>query len=678
MKNVSEIATRTALSAAVAVALASTAMTAPVVAQADDGEEGQYLSGDFHNHTTCSDGSTSVRTLTRESLTYLDWFIQVGHSGSGSRDCRISDFLYLNRGSSFNRGLWVNSIGPEAIKGDLVEETMGDGVSVQRMWRWQSLQEFQLDDIIEARELPGNEDKEAFLGLEWVVPGHEHSSNTISTGQYDAIDPNSAAMAQFEYCFGRNADDTSGGGGQGWTCEISNESNEKLKVLFDGRPEQGIADYNSTLVNGININDTGDHVKSVAAVIWAQENFPGDAVSVQAHIERQGAFIEDDDEGFNIEHLRDAHTMAPEVSFGMETQPGHQPAYDRGTYAARRPSSGLYTFGGTGCYGGAEAARPGLDFDGNPLDPAEMAALGVTTTDLRKVTICRPGIRTMWDAMLSEGRRFFFFASSDWHSRGSFGPLDFESTLDFYPGEYQEHFSYVVDRPDRDPAQDIIDSLRSGNSFAVQGQLIDERFKFVACSGLRCATMGETLEARDGSIINVFIKLVDPIGENNSPYKFDNPSLKQIGLEVPLNEPELAQVDLIMGSVGEFIEPTDPEYYNPLAPESTHIAKSWIGSDLVRSKNGKIQLAYRFRVEGDTYIRSRGSNIPAGTPNERDMDGNPLPDNLSDNIPCDDAACPPHVFGVLDADVESWADIWFYSNPIFIEVTDTRGGSKKK
>ncbi|MEL6367110.1 MAG: hypothetical protein AAFR91_00435 [Pseudomonadota bacterium] len=673
MFKLSEIASRTALSAAVATALATSAV-APSVAQAEDGEEGQYLSGDFHNHTTCSDGSTSVRTLTRESLTYLDWFIQVGHSGSGSRDCRISDFLYLNRNSSFNRGLWVNSIGPEGIKGDLVEETMGDGVAVQRMWRWQSLQEFQLDDIIEARELPGNEDKEAFLGLEWVVPGHEHSSNTISTGQYDAIDPNSAAMAQFEYCFGRNADDTSGGAGQGWTCEISEENNNKLITLFDGRPEEGIADYNSTLVGGINTDDSGDHVKSVAAVLWAQENFPGDAVSVQAHIERQGAFIEDDDEGFNVEHLRDAHTMAPDISFGMETQPGHQPAYDRGTYAARRPSSGLWTFGGTGCYGAAEAARPGLDFDGNPLDPAEVAALGVTTSDLRKVTICRPGIRTMWDAMLSEGRRFWFFASSDWHNRGAFGPLDFESTLDFYPGEYQEHFSYVIDRPERDPAQDIIDSLRSGNSFAVQGQLITSKFKFEACASKRCATMGETLQVRDGQLVTVRLRMVDPDGENNSPYKFDNPSLKQIGLDVPISEPVLAQVDLIAGAVDEFIEPTDPEYYNPLAPETTRIEKSWIGSELGRSRNGSISLTYRFRAEGDSYIRARGSNIPAGTPNERDMDGNPLPDNLSDNIPCDDAACPPHIAGVLDADVEAWSDIWFYANPIFIEVTgDGRG-----
>ena len=52
------------------------------------------------------------------------------------------------------------------------------------------------------------------------------------------------------------------------------------------------------------------------------------------------------------------------------------------------------------------------------------------------------------------------------------------------------------------------------------------------------------------------------------------------------------------------------------------------------------------------------------------MYGNPLPDNLSDNSPCDDAACPPHINGTLDMDVEAWADLWFYSNPIFIEIEE--------
>ncbi|TVZ37562.1 hypothetical protein P886_1903 [Alteromonadaceae bacterium 2753L.S.0a.02] len=665
------------MSAALAAAVASAATA------------GEYKAGDFHNHTTCSDGSTSVKTLTRKSLEYLDWFIHVGHSGRGNRDCNVSDFLYLNRDSEFNRGLWVNTVGSENIKGDAVYDSVRTGTQVQSMWRWQSLQEYNFPSIVEERELPPNAGKTAFLGVEWVVPGHEHSSNSISTGQYD-LDPNADALSQFEYCFARNSDDTSMGGGQGWTCELSNAGNEKIKALFAGRPEEGIADYNSTLIGGINTSDTGEHVKSTAAVLWMQENFEGEAFAVQSHVERQGAFVSASNRGYNVEHMRDWNSVAPDVAFGFETQPGHQPVGDRGSYAARRPTAGLYTFGGTGCYGAAEAAKPGLDFNGTPLTQADFGEDGKyplvgENQNPARVTLCRPGVRTMWDAMLSEGRKFWFFASSDWHSRGAFGPLDYESTSDFWPGEYQENFVWMEDRDAEDPAKQVVDGLRSGNSYTVQGQLIDGNLSFKACAGWRCATMGETLKVYKGEQIHVSLIVTDPAGKNNSVYSFNNPSLLQIGQEVPLNEPELAQVDLIMGQVTSVIEPSDPEYYNPLAPQTTRIEKTWNdfggpkgwghGYGYGHHRGNKQQdqtsfLHYSFKASTDAYVRARGTNIPAGTPNERDMYGNPLSDHLSDNIACSDPACPPHINGILDNDVEAWADIWFHTNPIFIEIVN--------
>jgi len=673
------------ISAALAAALAGTAGAA---------NAGQYLSGDFHNHTTCSDGSTNVEVLTEKSLSYLDWFIHVGHSGSGERDCRVSDFLYLNRDGAYNRGLWANTIGDgpntdsTVIKGDFIDSELRDGNRVERMWRWQSLQEYDLPSIVTARELPGNEDKEAFLGLEWVVPGHEHTSASISHGNY-AENPNSDAMSQFEYCFARNSDDTSQGGGQGWTCELSEESNDKIKALFAGRSEEGTADYNSTLVDGVNINDIGEHVKSTAAVLWMQENFSGESFSVGSHVERQGAFIAGDDKGFNVEHFRDWNTIAPEVAFGFETEPGHQAVGDRGSYNAGRPTSGLFTYGGVGCYGGAEATKPGVNFDGetitqadydqlyNVYGPAE--PLTIYSGEINRVTLCRPGVRTMWDAMLSEGRRFWYFASSDWHSRGSFGPLDFESNVDFWPVEYQEIFTYVEDYGD-DPAVNIIDSLRSGNSFSVQGQLISGKdFTFEACTSRNnCATMGETLKVRKGDSVYVSLQATDPKGVNNSPYKFNNPSLLQVGIEEPVNEPSVRHVDFITGVVGHQFTPADEEYYNPLAPETTVIAKNFTfnGDDDSYERRdrdeegGKINAQYSFKAMQDSYIRARGTNIPAGTPNERDMNGNPLPDFLSNNIVCEDPACPPHVDGILNYDLEAWADLKFTTNPIFVEVVD--------
>ncbi len=659
-----------------------------------DRGEGEYRAGDFHNHTTCSDGSTSVRTLTRKALTEHDWFIHVGHSGRGPRDCRVNDFLYHAFGGGARVGLWNNTlrdpdtgaIPEDAIKGDEVLREFViknyDGTettqTVNDMWRWQSLQEFNLEGIINEREFPGNEDKVAFLGLEWVVPGHEHASNTLIEGQFED-QPRADALAQFEYCFARNSDDTSQGGGQGWTCEISKENNDKLIKLFDGRPEEGTADYNSTLGDdGINTDDDGEHVKAAAAILWMQEKYPNQGVFVQAHVERQGAFLPGQNRGWNVEHMRDINTLVPEVALGFESQPGHQAQSNRGSYSGSRPTAGFWTYGGTGAYSAAEISKPGLDFDGKPIDPAttpECQVEGVNCSNVPRTVLSRPGIRTMWDAMLSEGRKFWFFASSDWHNRGAFGPLDFESTNDFWPGEYQDNYTYIIDNNPDNPAQDIVDGLRSGNTFAVNGQLID-KMEFVACHRDKCATMGETLKVRPGARIKVVLRVHDPRGKNKSPYSFDNPILSQVGIEQPINRPRLAHVELIKGKVSAPVGPKNPDYFNPLAPATTYVAKQWTMEDW--GYRPVKTMRYFFKANEDTYIRSRGSNIPPGTPYARDLDGNPMADNLKDNIACKDPLCPPHVNGVLDYDLEAWADIWFYSNPIFIEIDSSYKPKRNK
>lgn len=687
---------RTIMSSAIAAAVAAPAFAADD--PFDIGRGGEYRAGDFHNHTSCSDGSTSVATLTRQAIdTYgHDWFIHVGHSGSGVRDCRVSDFLYTHRNNGgSSAGLWQNSIGPENIKGNnlgarqtTILSVAEDGTETEfeqrylRMWRWQSLQEYNLPGIVEEREYPGREDKVAFLGLEWVVPGHEHSSNTLVDAQYDE-EPNADALAQFEYCFARPSNDDSQGAGQGWTCELSEEANERLKAHFEAaalsgraQPNQGNVDYNASLdpATGINTDDGGDHIKAVAATMWMEENYPGNGMAVQAHVERQGTFIEDDAEGWNVEHMRDMNDMAPTVAFGFESEPGHQAQYNRGSYNGGRPTAGGVTYGGVGAYAGAEVSMPGKDFEGNDLTPEfldEWEGGLFEGENPEKVALGRPGIRTMWDALLSEGRHFWYFGSSDWHNRGSFGPTHFASTNDFWPGEFQDNFTYVIDRPDRDPSEDIVDALRSGNTYVVMGQLID-KLKFEACSGGTCATMGETLEVRPNALVRVTLMVNDPPGPNKAPkqYSFPNPIHKQLGIEVPVNEPELASVRLIQGAVTGKIPVSSPEYNNPMAPETTHIAQIWGPEDWGFSPVKR--MTYVFRATEDGYIRADGSNVPPGVPNARDAEGNPLPDYMRDNIPCDDPLCPPHVFGVLTADLEAWSDVMFHTNPIFIDVQDPR------
>jgi hypothetical protein len=87
---------------AVATALGATAMgIAPGTTSANGGgdrhgkAEGTYVAGDFHNHTTCSDGSISMQKLVKKATDKedtpwgLDWFVQAGHGGNGNRNCTL-------------------------------------------------------------------------------------------------------------------------------------------------------------------------------------------------------------------------------------------------------------------------------------------------------------------------------------------------------------------------------------------------------------------------------------------------------------------------------------------------------------------------------------------------------------------------------------------------------------
>ncbi|MCG8440226.1 MAG: hypothetical protein MI723_00305, partial [Caulobacterales bacterium] len=442
------------------------------------------------------------------------------------------------------------------------------------------------------------------------------------------------------------------------------------------------------------------------------------------------------------------------LAFGAEMIAGHQFANGgRGTYEADRPTAGFGTYGGAGAYSAAEVSLPGKDFDGSDLtnarlteirdefnalfdqrltepsgsdqydqldacnDCADPAPAGVGTSPKERFVLGRPGLATMWDALLGEGRRFWNFGSSDWHSRASFGPFEPQSTLDPYPGEYNKIYVYGdnkdIDGFSQDSVDEMVDQMRAGNTYSVMGDLIDDFF-FVMCQSGNCATMGEELRIRasdgdDDDDVVWMIKLRDPSGANFSPYTFANPSLAQIGMDVPMNEPVLSHIDVISGEVTGYIDPSSPEYKSNNANHSTEIFATVdnLGGEFAADgeylvASGVIPASH---FESDMYFRVRGTNMPKGTPNETDADGNPLLDDFSSFIPCtatgaggdqtpaietadgssfvarltqdaafDPAACPAHLpvdaDGVkhLDADVEAWADLWFYTSPIFVDV----------
>jgi len=722
---------------------------------------GTYVAGDFHNHTTCSDGSISMQKLIKKATDKvetpwgLDWFVQAGHGGNGNRNCQLVEDASLSTpvypfianlppatqtpppppippAAPFTAAstTWVASgITP---KGDV----SGSGIN-QNMWRWQSIQEFQyqvVEYLSQLKNVP------LFIGVESVVAGHEHSSMSVINGQmpasldttplptapnatplpggspYTAVG-NASALAQWEYCFDRADSDTSRGTTNAWDCSVP------AMPPIPGIPDSlNSADpsWNATghklIPAGGAGTGTKGHLKTIEALKWMKVNAPKTSYYAPAHLERAGQFYPDGNQGYNVESLRDFNNTAPDTAFGMESQPGHGASANRGEYQVLRnnfgagvgvfDSVGGTTYGGTGVYGGQ--------------------------------------VGGVWDAMLGEGRGFWFFASSDWHNRGSFGPDDRRSTQDFYPGEYQRNYTMVRNGTDKMRPQTIVDGLRSGNVFTTGGQIID-RLGFVVCTGKPagavaelagnmamnktalsvsgCATMGEKLQVPAGSDIVVGIAVRDPDGANFSPYTFANPSLKQIGVTQALNMPVLDHIDLIGGLVTGFKTPGSADYSGewprntnwlhadgttatldavPAAAKNTSTAllKTFGGggwTPVTSFVDGSTFLTMSFSipaVAASQYVRLRGSNMPAAVPFETDASGNPLADvytNANDPtrlaIACTAVhsassqfdGCPDHMTTATGSspiagqkavtfDVAAWSDLWFYANPIYIEV----------
>ncbi len=755
---------------AAVAALGATAMVgSPTIATAAK-TAGKYVAGDFHNHTTCSDGSISLQKLVKKATDKvdtpwgLDWFVQAGHGNSGgTRNCTLTEDpaiagtpdvttpVYPFVAGTSPNTTWAASIGDANVKGD------GNGVGgASYMWRWQSVQEYQyplLEYLSAYRNLP------LFLGLESIVAGHEHSSMAVITGQMPlALDSatlptspgplaatvdyssgsavvtggrytplgNANGLAQWVYCFDRGVTDKSRGNvtasavGNNWDCSVTGSLNA-------GDPSWDVGAHKliptgSGVGSGVGLKG---HNKTLEALKWMNENHPNTSYYVPAHLERAGPFTPDGDQGYNVEHLRDFNNTSPNIGFGMETQPGHGASANRGEYQVKRntfpgvagkvDTVGGTTYGGTGVYG---------------------AVVG-----------------GVWDALLGEGRNFWFFASSDWHNRGSFGADDRRTSQDFLPGEYQRNYTMVRNGADKLRPQAIVDGLRTGNNWAASGQLVD-RLAFIACAsypgpGARsnaavealavaaatnntdidtagCATMGERLVVRPGADIVVSIVVRDPDGANFSPYTFNNPSLAQIGMTQPINMPVLDHIDLIRGNVlsvpklpgdadyaGEWprntawlaldgTTPADLSGVPPAAKNTTaavirtfNAAGGWTA--VVSGVDGTtfLKMSYRIpAVKQSQYVRVRGTNMPPSVPNETDASGNPLSDiftNANDTtllrIPCTTAhtagsqfdGCPDHLATAsgtspiagqkaVSFDVAAWADLWFYGNPVYVQV----------
>ena len=700
-----------AVAVAAAVGAGSLAI-APGVALAAK-TPGKYVSGDFHNHTTCNDGSTSIQKLVRKATDRsgkpwngtspdtpfgLDWFVLAGHgNGGGTKNCTLTEDasldtpLYPFVTGTTSSTTWDASIGKANVKGDA-------GATSGYMWRWQSVNEYEypLMEYLDAlKGLP------LFVGIELNAWGHEHVSTAVLDGQMpNALDTatlsttapatladrtaitdpatgaitykpyaplgNASKMAMFTYCFDRTLTDLSRGNITGSTT-VGNMYNCANPDSAESGPASSLG-WNATgfKLKPASGTDSGikGHGVTLESIKWIAKQSAGLGYFVPAHLERAGPFNPNGNNGYNIEHLRNFNNAAPAVAFGFETQPGHGASSERGEYYPQRNSISGQT-------------SPG----GSKVDSVGGTTWGGTG-------IYGAWVGGVWDALLGEGRRFWFFASSDWHNRGVFGADDVRSTQDFYPGEYQRNHTLVRTGTDKIRSATLVQGLRSGNNWAASGQLVD-RMAVVACTGYReaavrqlamtaavnntdvdttgCATMGEKLKVASGADVVVAIVVRDPTGKNFAPYSFNNPSLAQISVSQPLNQPVLDHLDLIKGSVTGFKSPTDTANYVGQWPnswlsdyraatepsptktlaevkatipaaarnDSAQVVKTFSGSGpnawtpVKFSGDGTTFYAMTFKipaVTGSQYVRVRGTNLPANVPSETDASGNPLPD----------------------------------------------------
>lgn len=213
-----------------------------------------------------------------------------------------------------------------------------------------------------------------------------------------------------------------------------------------------------------------------------------------------------------------------------------------------------------------------------------------------------------WDSMLGEGRRWWITATSDSHTNWRDGGDD------FWPGEYSKTYVYAQKNYD-----DVLDGIRNGRVFVTTGDLISG-LDVVAQSTNAKATIGGTLGINSKDDVLLTIKIRVPKHENANG---DNP--------------KLSRVDLIVGEVTGISEDLTVDT-NP----TTKVIKRFSKEDWTVTGD-YLSMSYQLdEVHHSSYVRLRGTNTDELEP-ERDKSGeNP------------------------------WDDLWFYSNPIFIDINSTR------
>lgn len=576
----------------------------------------KWMVGDFHQHTYFTDGSYPMNDLIAPGVI----------APSAVKDPSV---LYrkgvMPQGYRFGVDAQANSEhgGVRARDGFGNPWTsyspfpaLGDPNPVAapaNMWRWQTL--------IRTSDIPGYSGPAYMGAYDWILGIRAAYPDKLALTGMEWNPPghehattgiwttDAKAIAEFEYRFDRSDTD---GTLTTTTAEVMGWDGKKQNSAYTAH------DYSAVL--GL----SPLHEKTMDAVRWMQANHPTTGYIIPAHIERAGCGVG----AWSIASFRDMNDVGPNVFFGFEGIPGHEKSSNRGEF-------GTGSCGG-GTYGGA--------------------GIGVAQ------------VGGLWDNLLADGRRIWNFASSDFHN---------DDRADFWPGEYLKSYIKVKDlNDDGSYSQDeLLAGLRSGNYFTVHGDLIsDLDFRVFHGSagpnkkprGRNNATMGETIQVEPGDRITVKIRFKSPERNNCQPGVNASPGYV-------CTPPSVHHVQLIQGRINptrakKFLDDgvTPNPLYNAIDPTVASVVKTFDADSWSVDEEGYTVMTYTVpKVEQDMFFRIRGTNLGYDV-KKMDSTGTKI-------VYGTDAAGNPlrNTPGTNSADMV-WEDLWFYSNPVFVRVSQTK------
>lgn len=306
-----------------------------------------------------------------------------------------------------------------------------------------------------------------------------------------------------------------------------------------------------------------------------------------------------------IEDLRKMNDIAPEIVFGMEGMPGNH-------MAASFNRSEL-----SDIYGGVD------------------------------VMVAQVG--GAWDAMLGEGRHFWNFTNSDFHFKVS---SNRKYSSGYWPSEYQRNYTWVKGNE----FKDVVEGMRSGKSFSVYGDLINA-LEFNLKGNKKQAEMGEALQVSKGDQTTITIRFKSPEYNNYGPITAHDTSVT--------NKVQVDHIDLISGEVTGKID--ESQYASNTTNDTTKVVKRFTKKDWGKpEKDGYYTITYKVKADTDRYYRLRGTNL--GTDVKGYMsNGEPLKDQSFDYEGTPTPEQNEERFNKIND--RNYTSMWFYSNPIFVNVT---------